>query len=84
VAVIILKKFVVVEVSCELCCVDTISRDIVLKVLNVFACSVPPIFTGPKRIATLIGFSTHFLESFLAKNYWFHSSLIQTVSFCKV
>ena len=81
-AVIILQKLVVVKIGCKLGGIDAVPGDVVLKVLNVLASSVPSVLICPKRVVILGRFSANLLESFLAEHDWFHTSLVQTVGLC--
>lgn len=80
--VIILQKLVVVKIGCKLAGIDAVSGDVVLKVLDVFASSVPSVLICPKRVVILGRFSAYLLESFLAEHYRFHTCFVQTVGLC--
>ena len=80
--VIILKKLVVVKIGCKLGGIDAVPGDVVLKVLNVLASSVPSVLICPKRVVILGRFSANLLESFLAEHDRFHTCFVQTVGLC--
>ncbi len=76
VTVIILQKLIVVEVGCKFCGINAVPGDIILKILNVFASSVPSILICPKRVVILDRFSAYLLKSFLAEHDRFHSCFV--------
>jgi len=82
--VIVLQKLVVVKISRKLGGVYAVSGDVVLKVLNVFASSVPSVLVCPKRVVILGRFSANLGESFLAEHDRLHPCFVQTVGFCEI
>ena len=82
ITVVLVEKFIVVDVFVNVACSEAITRDIVFKVTNVFTVSIPAKLLSPKLAIDF--FILKIFKFLLAKHNWFHSCFIQTIRFRKV
>lgn len=80
-AVIVVKKFIVVDIGCEVGCVGAVAGNVILEIVYVFAGPEPTVLLAPERPIVLIAGGVLLLLVFLlAENYGLHANFVKTVS----